>query len=265
MKQVNLTTISVILLLLSNVLLSAQQMESPVEVLTRITGDAKDTGDEVESVTQTIFGILRPTIEETYELSEFIDARKALSKDEKQHILERVSGIHQVFKNLAEDKEQWKAELNFSMEEATRILREGQKYQEHYDNETVKLKKRLKSAEDKSNISEMRINTMKLAVSLSEERSNMFRKVHHNLGEFKDFNKSTREDISEFLEVIDESALTTSIMVELMEVEVQGDLIKDNLQGLQDLSKYIENINKSLQNLGKSLIELQRMADNFEA
>lgn len=243
--------------------LSGQSDPSPAEMLTEITGEAKDTGDEVKAISNSIFDILNPTIEETYELSEFIDKGSNLTKAEKEEVLGRVSDIHQVFKELSEDKDHYKAQLDFSMQEATRILRDGQKMQEHYDKETEKLKKRFDSSKNDKKISELRLNTMKLAVSLSEERSKVFTRVHQNLGEFKDFNSATRDDIKEFLEVIDESALTTGIMVELMEVEVQGEMIKANLQGLQDLSKYIENINKSLQKLGKSLMELQRMADDY--
>ena len=69
MNNLKLFIITLMTYTVSMSALTAQNPSSPAELLTKITGEAKETGDEVKAISTSIFDMLNPTIEETYNLS----------------------------------------------------------------------------------------------------------------------------------------------------------------------------------------------------
>jgi len=237
---------------------------TPLQVLTQISGEASDNINEVDQISETIFGKLEPVLEETYAVAEYIDSRNGkLSKEDRRKVLDRVKTIHLVMKDLSENRDYWKEQLQFSVKEASKITEGGDEYLQIHAEETRRLEKKLKSAKRSGKIPENRLNAMALAVSLSNQKTDLYRNLVTALKDFEENNLATGNQIEEFLEVISESALITRLMLELMEVEVHGDQIKENLKGLQELNTYMDNINLSLQKLGKSLMEMQRITSGM--
>lgn len=237
--------------------------ESPVDNLTKMSEDAGETGEDMERIYNSIFKILDPSIKETFELADYVREKEGtLSTEDEGHILEGVKKIYKTFSELAQDKEYWSRELEGSVAEVLDLVKEGENMRDKYAKETEKLMQRF-DEKSREGIPEVRQRMMIMGIELSKERAKLFHSFHKQLDEYKDFNDNFRHDINEFMEVIHESAITTQMMVELMELRVQREVILDNLDGLLNLEEYINNINQSLQQLGEALLKLQNMADEY--
>jgi len=237
--------------------------QKPVEVLMDLSEQAGDTGAEMERMHQSIFEILDPTIQEVFDLAKFINQTEGqLDGKAHQQVLETVRGIYESFEALAQDKDKWKYELESTLKDVLDLLREGERHKNEYAKETEKMVQRFrqKKAED---VPELRQDMMQMGIDLSKKRERMFTDFYDQLGEYKNFNEDVRDNIEEFLDVIEESAITTAVMVDLLEVSAQRDVILKNLNGLQHLEEYMKNINESLQELGQALMKLQSITDDY--
>jgi len=236
--------------------------QKPAKVLTNMSEDAAKTGKDMERMRNSIFDILDPAIKKVLSLSDLLnDKGGVLNKEEHDSILESVKNISHTFEDLSKNKEKWKYELESTIHDVLDVLKDSQKHMEKYQSETDVLSDRLKK-KNADGLPEIRKEMMQMGINLSAQRAKLFSEFHQQLGEYKDFNENVRDDIGEFLNVIEESAITTGLMVELLEVSAQREVILKNLDGLLNLESYMKNINDSLQNLGRALMKLQKITDD---
>lgn len=240
----------------------AQIENTPAETLETLTEYAKDNAEHVNEISKSIFQHLDPAIQEAYDLSKIIENSSKLTVDEHRLIYEKLSRINAVYQSLKNDREFWKRELQQSLEDSKEIIRSSKIEAEKYANQSKKLKARLEQAKRSGDAIESQLKTMEMSVKLSITRQRIFDNFTEALENAKIDHKHVNKKIEQFLNVISEGAIATSIMLELTEISIKKNQIISNLEGLEQLDKYIEDINKSLQNLGKSLIELESIKDN---
>lgn len=240
----------------------AQIENTPAETLETLNNYAKENNEHINEISKTIFEHLDPAIQEAYELSELVQKSSQLSIDEHRIIYDKLSRINAVYQSLKNDQDYWKRELKQSLNESQEIIQFSKSEAQKYANQTKKLKTRLEQAQKSGNAIESQLKTMEMSVKLSNTREQIFDQFIEALQNAQIDHKNVNKKIEQFLDVISEGAIATSIMLELTEISIKKDQIILNLEGLEQLDKYIEDINQSLQKLGESLIELESIKEN---
>ncbi len=238
--------------------------------LLNISGEAAEETAEIQGVVNELFQSIEMAIQETNQIAEdLIQAEQSgekLSKQTKETIKTRIEKIHEVYSNINQNESYHKSTIQRSAMDAKEIVqqtdrilkREGQEY-----NEVVDQIKRIGTVSP----NDERYDELRALKTKKNLRNIIVQTLTEFNNEIKNFESNhtvSQDRIDNFFKQVGYSKEVTALMIEVLDLSIKVDMIKENVKALQEIDKYTKEMYESLDNLSRSLESLKEIAREYQ-
>ena len=238
--------------------------------LLNISGKAAEETAEIQGVVNDLFQSIELAIQETNQIAEdLIQAEKSgekLSKDTKETIKARIEKIHGVYSNINQNERYHKTTIQRSATDAKQIVqrtdqilnRETQEYKQVVD----KIKKIGSVSAKDEKYDELR--ALKTKKNLRKIIVQTLTEFNNEIKNFESNHTVSQDRIDKFFKQVGYSKEVTALMIEVLDLSIKVDMIKENVKALQEIDKYTKEMYESLDNLSHSLESLKEIAREYQ-
>jgi len=240
------------------------------ELLELSGGAAKET-KEVQQVVNDLFKSIKTAIEEADQMAEELTNAEqngqVLDKEAKENIKKRIEAIHKVYTKITRDERHYKNVLYNSSNDANRIVSNTNQVLQREKAEYKKTEQYVKRLSNKSSLTEDEENALRnLRTQLNLRRIiiETLEQFNSEMKNFKQNHSISKEKIESFFSQIKYSSETTGLMIEVLDLSIKTEMIKENVKAIQEIDKYTREMYESLDKLGRSLDVLKNIAQKYQ-
>ncbi len=238
--------------------------------LLSLSGQASKETQEIQNIVNELFKNIELAIEETNEIANDLIVTEnrgdKLSKETKSKIKSRIEKIYTVYSNINYDESYYKKLLRQSSLDARRIVNQTSQIlareEQEYNNVVLQINRLGKVDSASEEYDELRaLNTKQNLRKIIVETLAEF---NSEMGNFNSKHSDSKDRIDRFFKQVGYSKDVTALMIEVLDLSIKVEMVKENVQALQEIDKYTTQMYESLESLSNSLNSLKEIAREYQ-